>query len=292
MKYSAIALACLLVPGCMSPGGSSRSDRPPLDLDPAERIAPDTCSAEWVAGVRGRIVDESGAPVQEAIVQMCLRMENGSQLCQAPRPLVGDGYFAVVLPEETRCVRQVTLRATQVHQPVSTTFCRVPMTPVYGVLDVWDDLVLHRLETPVERPPMGDEGQMRTVRFPSGLEMDVTPGDFEFPDAYEDLTAGPIPVSAAPCFADGVSDLRALWAFGPESGIAPAVPLRIPETTGLPDGTRVELWLVGGTYTTLPSGANLEEGLFEPYGTATVSGAMIAGGELPYLSWIGYRTAD
>lgn len=286
-------LALLLVPGCLSPGADGAA-RPPLDLTLADRMAPDSCTAHWVAGVRGRVVDPTGAPMIDARVQMCLRTEANVQVCLRPEAIDPNGWYAVVLPEETRCVQQVTLRAAMVAQPVSTTFCRAPMEPTYGVLDVWEDLVLHPLEVPAERPPMGDAASMRTVRFPSGLEMDVTPGSFEIPETYDRLTAGAVPLDAAPCFVDQAPPLLGLFAMGPESASIPGFDVRLPERTGLPDGTRVELWLVGGTYTTLSNGEHLEEGVFAPYGTGTVRGGQILsdpGSELPYLSWVGYRVA-
>jgi len=294
MKHPMIPLFALLflAPGCASPGASVAGDRPELELTLEDRTAPDTCSAHWVAGVRGRVVDPTGGPIREGIVQMCLRLEDGTQLCQSPKP-IDNGWYAVVIPEEFRCLQQVTLRATQVNQPVSTTFCRTQMNPTYGVLDVAEELILHELQTPADRPPMGDEASMRTVTFPSGLSMDVVPSDFEFSDVYDELAAAPVPLDGAPCFVDQAPDLLGLWALGPESGIEPGVALRIPETTGLPDGTPVELWLVGGTFTLLGDEV-LEEGVFAPIGTGTVTGGMIQtdpGSELPYLSWVGYRVA-
>jgi len=292
-KLYPLLAALLVLPACASPGASVGGDRPELELSLQDRMPPDSCSAHWVAGVRGRVVDPTGAPVPEGIVQMCLRLEDGVQLCQSPKP-IENGWYAVVIPEEFRCLQQVTLRATRVNQPVSTTFCRTDMTPSYGVLDVPEELVLHDLQTPADRPPMGEETSMRTVTFPSGFAMDVVPSAFEFPDVYDELSAAPVPLDGAPCFTDQAPDLLGLWALGPESGVDPGFAVRIPETTGLPDGTRVELWLVGGTFTLLPGDEVLEEGVFAPVGTGTVRGGMIEsdpGSELPYLSWVGYRVA-
>ncbi len=281
----------LVALGCAGPGDAAR---PALDLDLEDRLAPDSCTAHWVAGVRGRVVDPAGAPIGEGIVQMCLRLETGAQLCQTPDDLRPDGWYTVILPEETRCVQQVTLRISQIGRPVSTIFHRATMEPAYGVLDVYEDLVLHALEVPEDRPPMGDEASMRTVRFPSGLELDVTPEAFEFPNTYDRLTAGEVPLAQAPAFVDAAPALSGLFALGPESASEPGMAVRLPERTGLPDGTRVELWIVGGTFTRLADGEQLEEGVFAPYGTGTVSGGRIVndpGSELPYLSWLGYRPA-
>lgn len=286
-------LALLLVPGCLSPGADG-GDRPPLDLSLTDRMAPDSCTAHWVAGVRGRVVDPTGAPVRDGVVQMCLRTHENVLICQRPTEIDANGWYATVLAPELRCAQQITLRAVQVGQPVSTTFCRTPMTPTYGVLDVWDDLVLYPLETPVERPAMGDASSMRTVRFPSGFEMDVTPGALGFPESYDRLSAGAVDPADAPCFVDQAPPLLGLWALGPEDAAVPGFQVRIPERTGLPDGTRVELWLVGGAYTQLVGGQQIEEGVFAPYGTGTVQGGQILsdpGSELPYLSWVGYRVA-
>lgn len=279
----------LLLGACASPSGPAR---PPIELSLDDRRPDPACTAHWVAGVRGRVVDELGQPVSTGVVQMCLRTEDGSQLCLQPNELDADGWYRVVLDPEIRCLQQVTLRATEIGAPRSTTFCRAPMSPAYGLLDVDEDLVLHDLEAPLERPPLGDAAAMRTVRFPSGLELDVTPGDLEFPDTYDQLVAGPVDPAEAGCFTEQAPPMLALWAFGPEAGVAPGAPLRVPETRGLSEGTPVELWIVGGTYTRLADGQTVEEGELVPFGGGTVRGGYVVpdpGSELPYLSWLGYR---
>ncbi len=292
------AIAVLLLGACASPGADAR---PPLELTIDDRLPDESCGARWVAGVRGRVRDELGQPVDSGLVQMCLRTEDHSQLCLAPEPIDADGWYRVVLDREIRCLEQVTLRVTQEDQPTSVAFCRLPMRPVYGVLDAPDDLVLHRLDAPTELPARGDPGSMRTLRFGSGLELDVVPRDLEFPDTYDRLAARPVDPAAAPCWGfeeEGSGEeapaLDGLWAFGPEAGIDPGAGMRLPETTGLPDGAPVELWLVGGTYTLLPDGAQVEEGELVRYGAGHVQGGHVVpdpGSELPYLSWVGYRAA-
>lgn len=260
-----------------------------------DRTPDPACTAHWVAGIRGRALDELGQPLAGGILQMCLRTEDHTQLCLAPTDVEPDGWYRVVLDRELRCIQQVTLRLSARDGAASTTYCRAPMAPVYGVLDIDEDLVVHSLEVPVERPGVGDATAMRTLRFPDGLEVDAVPGDFEFPEAYDQLAAGRVDPANADCFLDEAPSLLGLYAFGPESGIAPGAGFRIPEGTGLADGSRVELWIVGGTYTHLADGEWIEEGTFVPYGHGTVSGGAIApdpGSELPYLTWLGYRRAD
>lgn len=284
-----IAMLALSLAACASPTGPAR---PPIELSLQDRRPDPACTAHWVAGVRGRVRDQHGEPLTSGHVQMCLRTEDGAQLCLQPNEIDAEGWYRVVLDPEIRCLQQVTLRVTQIGQPRSTTFCRTTMIPAYGLLDVEEDLVLHDLETPLEHPPVGDATSMRTVRFPSGLELDVRPGDLEFPDIYEQLVAGPVDPTTAGCFAEHAPPMLAFWAFGPEAGVAPGAPLRIPETRGLPEGTSVELWIVGGTFTRLASGEDVEEGELVPYGTGTVQGGFVVpdvGSELPYLSWLGYR---
>ena len=232
MKRCKVVLLALTASGCLSPTNAG-AERPPIDLRAADRIAPDTCGAHWVAGVRGRVRDPSGAPQRGGFVQMCIRLDTGARVCQSPSEVSADGWYAVVVPEETRCVEQVTLRASAgVEVPSSISFCRVAMEPLYGVLDVWEDMVLHPLQTPAAHPPAGG-----TVRFANGLEMDAAPDSFEFPTTYERLAAGPIDLADAPCFTSATDGLLGLWAFGPESASASGVTSR--PVTPVPMPTRI-----------------------------------------------------
>ena len=187
---------------------------------------------------------------------------------------------------------RLAIRAVRTERPSSTAFCRVPMSPERGVLDVAERIPLHPVEVPTDLPPMGDPSSVRTVRFASGLELDVVPERLDWPDSYSYLRAGRVAPSGAPCFVDDApSDLHTLWAIGPELAASPGIVARIP-ADGLADGTLVELWIVGGIFTELSDGRMIEEGAFEPYGTATVRDGFIvvdAGSALPYLSWVGIR---
>ena len=61
MKPTHVSAALVLLAlGCANPGSSAGS-RPALDLTLEDRLPPDSCTAHWVAGVRGRVVDSKRA---------------------------------------------------------------------------------------------------------------------------------------------------------------------------------------------------------------------------------------
>ena len=277
--------------GCMA---ATSDTRPALELSAEDRVADPACTGDWIAGVRGQVEDETGAPVSGAQVQMCLRLANLSQLCLEPQTTDENGWYAVVLPEPARCLSRVIVRATRTGgaQRYGTSFLLTSTRPLYGVLDVAEPVALVPTQAPIEMPPMGDVSAMRTVRFASGLELEVTPEALDFQESYDFLTAGEVELSAAPGFTASAPGLTGLWALGPELGSYPGMRFRIPNTRGLSEGARVDLFLVGGIYTELADGHYVEEGDFERFGSGVVRDGFIEpdpGSELPYLTWLGYR---
>ncbi|MFK7986855.1 MAG: hypothetical protein AB8I08_12595 [Sandaracinaceae bacterium] len=292
MKPAAFFALALALTGCMG----STDAPPPLPLTAEERMTDPACTGTWVAGVRGRVLDEVGAPVAEADVQMCLRLEGHVQRCLEPAPTDANGWFAIVTPDDARCLTHAVVRATRngADQRYGISFQEISLSPVYAVIDVPAPMELVSLTTSADMPPMGDPASVRTVRFPSGVELDVTPSDLDFADSYSFLAATEVPLSRAPEFVTAVPGVLGLVAFGPELGASPGIPFRLPERTGLAAGTPVELFVVGGIYTELSSGHVVEEGRFESFGTGRVEAGQVvpdAGSELPYLTWVGYRAA-
>lgn len=249
------------------------------------------CTGEWVAAVTGRIVDESGAGVAEAVPQMCVRLGDGTLNCLAPSPAREDGYFARIIDEDSRCMSVLNFRAFLPGSSFGTTYCHSDLQVEDGILSIPDPLILYEVEPAAALPPEGDPEAPRTVTVADGLEIDARPAPMF--GTYEGL--GGTRIDETTCFSG--AGLDGLYALTPESGTfrfgteEVGFPVRIPTT--LPDGTTVDLLVLGGLDEfDLPSGQRLTEGAFEVFGTGTVVDGMVVsdpGSELPYLSWLGFR---
>lgn len=261
------------------------------ELDSLDRTPDPACTDVWVAAVTGRVVDERGAGVPEAVPQMCVRLGDGTLNCLAPESARDDGYFARIIDEDSRCMSVLNFRAFLPNGPFGTTYCQSRLEVVDGVLSIPEPLVLYEVTPAAELPPEGDPEAPRVVTLADGLEIDVRPAPMF--GTYEQL--GATRIDATTCFSG--SDLDGLYALTPESATfrigseEPGFPVRIP--TSLAEGTVVDLFVLGGLDEfEIPAGPRLTEGAFELFGTGTVTGGMVVsdpGSELPYLSWLGYR---
>lgn len=273
--------------------GGPNEDAGVLDLtrDPV-------CPADvaWVGEVVGDVVDESGAPVDNAIAQMCVRTHGGLFLCLQPTPTASDGSFHVVVAENARCADRATLRILVPQENRGTLYCNVALSVTEPSLELAAPFVMIETAAPSERPALGDEDAARTVVFADGLEVDVTPGAMLFPDDYDRLAARALSVADVPaCMLEGAPSFDGVYAFSPESELSDAsFAMRIPNSAGLSNGADVELWLLGGLSTSLADGTRVEEGVWERFGTGTVSGPVIdvpAPQGLPSFNWFGWRAA-
>ncbi|MBW2460202.1 MAG: hypothetical protein JRH11_01065 [Deltaproteobacteria bacterium] len=258
-----------------------------------------SCEGTLVAEVHGTIETESGGPIAGARPQACIRRSPGRALtCLEPPTADAAGVYIIEVPDEFQCWASAALRMLLPEGGYATTYCDLDPSPtVDGVLTLADAHVLYATPPAITRPPIGDATAMRTVVFDDGLEMDIVPDRLGFGVDYDALSGRRVPVgSDAPCFAAGAG-LAGLYGFGEEgSADGGGVPVRIPNTTSIPAGTRVELLLVGGLATELADGTPVEEADLVAYGTGTVSadGTFVEsdpGSELPYFTWLGYRVA-
>ncbi|MEM9067865.1 MAG: hypothetical protein AAGE52_05140 [Myxococcota bacterium] len=296
---SALSFALLLLAACSSSGTSRPEPIEEFPADPLDAIDPTAdpgCTASWIIGGRGRIVDERGEPIESARPQLCLRLVGNELLCLLPPESETDGFWHQEIETDARCIQDVALRTLLPGSTFGTTYCEVPLTLNSGVLEMRDPIILYDL-VPATAPPLGDENAAREVVFDDGLVLEVTPSVF-FSDEYENLVGRRVDLDDPPCFVEEGS-LLGLYAFGPEASILndsdEGFPIRIPNTEGLADGTVVELLILGGLETRLPGERLIEEAEFEVYGTAVVRGEEIVSnpdGALPYLSWLGYRVAE
>ncbi len=252
-----------------------------------------------ITQLNGSVADESGTPIGGAKVQLCLRVAGSMEeraLCLSPADSNAQGAFQIMTPADSQCVRAAALRVLQPLTVTATTYCPVPLASMNGVARLTEPMRVYGITPAASLPPEGDRAMSRTVVLADGLELDVTPDRLGIGGDYTKFGARRIDTSrGVPCFASSAGQLRALYAFQPETTITGAgFPIRIPNTGGLAAGARVDLLVLGGLDTRLVSGQRIEESHFEKFGTGTVSadGRMIVadpGSELPYLSWLGVR---
>mgnify|MGYP001579359529 CR=1 FL=1 len=269
---------------------------PPVD-DPfaCEDRTPDpSCAAHWVVGVTGRIVTSAGEPVENGRAQLCVRVAPDETLvCLLPPRTDANGEFAIVLPEELRCVNRAAMRAIAPARPLATTYC--PIDFVVGnepIVDLGAAYVLHPVVAATV-PPVGDEIAQRDVTFADGLVLTLAPVDLPSVAEYEGLSGAPVSVSATECFSRG-STFDGAYAFNPEAEVVAGAAVSIPNEAGLAPGAIVDLFVLGGLETRLIDGSSVEEGVLAAFGPATVTadGARIvsdADTRLPYLSWLVWR---
>lgn len=330
-RTTATVLATLALAGCdgMTPRGRSgrdagggaspdastpmvdaarmRIELGPLPPDPAldaidrTRAASCPASARWVVAVRGRVVDQDGAPIEGAYVQTCL-LQGGSdrRVCLRPAISTADGVLTAILPEESRCVDELALRMVVPESTRATGYCSVPEDVVDGVIVPSRPLVL--LDTAPARslPPAGDPASMREIAF-DGITVTASPSAIG-PESYDAMAAVVVPGALATetCLGDG-TPMDVLVGFSPEASVelVEGLPTRIDASAlaagSLSPGESVELFVLGGLAVELASGVEVREGHWHRFATATVApdGSITtgAGAGLPYLGWLGMRRA-
>lgn len=304
---SLLPLVVLL--GCSSTGGPDGGDQVGVDggtrndgvgdggaLDLTR--APDCpVEAAWLVELRGSVVDEEGAAVADAKVQTCVRTDTAQLLCLQPATTDEDGAFRVVVPENARCMVRATSRVILPLTDNATVYCPVVLPASEATLAVDVPYVLLSTTPATTLPPLGDASAERTVVFADGLEVSVVPEGI-FAEDYAELAARRLAPDEVPdCVLRDAPDFEALYAFSPEGDIFGAgFDARIPNGTGLLPGTEVELYAQGGLHCELADDSVIEEGVWQQFGTGSVSGdgaviEMTGGEALPCFNWLAYRAA-
>lgn len=270
--------------------GRDAGGRPAFpELESLDTTADPACTGTWLAAATGRIVDEAGAPIEAGRPQLCLTRSDGSFLCTEPPASRADGWYVQVVGEENRCVSTIALRALLPGSSLATTYCHVDLVAEAGVYHRDEPIVLYALDAPVVLPPEGDAEMAREVTLADGVVIGgVLPSEL-FGD-YGSIAGRR--VTTTPCFAEG-ADLDGLYALGPEGYPSETgYSVRIPNATGLMEGTVVDLLVLGGLNTRLVGGDIVEEADLAVFGTGTVIDGVIVGdpsARLPELTWLGYR---
>ncbi len=251
-----------------------------------------SCAATRVETALGTVVDTTGAPVSGAKVQLCAQVVDVGLVCLPPADTDASGRFVKDVGPENRCMERLAVRVIVPESTYGTTYCPVSLSSASGTLEIREPMVLVPLEAPRALPPLGDESAARPVTLAGDLVMDVTPAWLW--GEYDELRAAPVDARFATCFVEPEDEVLGLFAFAPEGTTGAGFDLRFPERTGLPDGSIVELMVLGGLGTELADGTLVDEAELAVFGRGTVVGGQVRsdpGSELPYLSWLAYREA-
>lgn len=313
LRWALTLLLAVAATGCDDDGGSDAgvdagdmdagaedAGEPGCDAgsDPfsCEDQTPDpTCAGSWIVGLTGTVQDDSGAPVFDAAVQACLRISPDDRLvCLFPDRTDAAGRFAIVIPEDLRCLNRAVTRVLAPGQPYGTTYCPVefPTDPA-TIYEVPDPYVLYGVTPAAALPPRGDEAMERTVMLPDGLAITVAPRALAMSGDYDALGGGRVDASATECWAEGET-FDGAYVFSPEAGVTGGADISIPNSDGLSPGTEVEMFIVGGLETFLLDGTMIEEAELASIGVGMVSsdGSTIDSsmeGRVPYLSWLAWK---
>ncbi len=305
LKPSLTFLGSLLALGCVDPGPTPPAIIYPADdlgnIDPTPAAG---CTGSWVVGVRGRVVNESGAGIQ-GIANACVTTSTNEFQCLEGVPTDANGYWNFAVPAPTpgveqadsRCISLMRTRAVTSTPGFAATYCELPTTNITaGIMEMDQAATLYRIDAPSSLPPRGDENAVRDVVFADGLVVEVVPARL-FGSDYDNLAARRVNLAAGnPCFVEDSDNLLGLYAMGPEVLLHYSdnvgFRIRIPNNHGLNEGDRVELLALGGLEVIELDDKTIHEAEFDTFGTATVVGSEIVsdpGSELPAIGWFGYR---
>ena len=247
-----------------------------------------TCVASEVASVLGRVIDERGSPIASARPQLCLRLAiDGRLVCLEP-PFTDDtGRFVLEVPSELRCIDRGVMRVLVSGGPYATSYCPLePTRAIEGTLTLDSPIELTAVAR-VPLPPRGDPAVSREVVLGDVLAVEVVPDRLGSESDYARLGAARV-VPARSCVPEARA-LDGLIAMTPEGRVDGAFRVL---ASGLAEGTRVELFVIGGLDTRLPDGSIVEEGSLvrlgegrvDVDGTITPEPTVL----LPQLGWLGW----
>jgi hypothetical protein len=263
----------------------------------AER--PASCGAEhgFVSAVRGWVVAPGGKPLPGVFAQLCVHPAVGNFVCLNPAPTDDEGVYTLEVPEQYRCLDQVGMRVVAPGANRATAYC--PMDFSQGPAIILEEPSVLPFALPAtDLPPLGDEDEKRDVTFADGLVLEVTPSLlFSGSVRYDRLSARRIPTDAVG-LCGGAETFDGLYVSYPEDRIEPpGFALRIPNTTDLPAGAPVDLFVLGGLDCKLHDGTLVQDGVWAKFGEGRVTedGATILSNEgagLPCTNWMGYRLQE
>lgn len=289
-----LARAFLLLAGVSGCGSTPSFDAGLEDvLAPADAPldAPrPACEVEPVDVVRGRVIDALGAPVERARPQLCVRLAEDDRLvCLMPPFTDAEGGFEIRVPADVRCMRSAAMRVLVTGGSYGTSYCPIELMPRAGVLELSEDVELFEVLR-ASLPAYGDPSAAREV--PLGDALVVTLAPESIGDEADYARLGAVRVDPARSCVPAARALDGLIVSMPEKRLA--APFRLL-ATGLPAGSAVELFVIGGLDTQLPDGTVVPEAELARLGAGTVSDDGTITPEptvlLPQLGWLGWSLA-
>lgn len=277
-------------------------DGPTVDAGPDDELAADAgiddlsrspdcpASSPWITDVGGRIVDEAGAGVVGAFVQMCVRTDVGRLLCLRPTNTDDNGVFLADVAENARCLERATARVVKPQTDTASLYCAVPLSMDASSVTLPEPYVLVATTPATTLPPEGDGLAVQSVGFADGVVVDVAPSALP-DDTWTRLAARVLAADDAPaCLRAEAPPLATLVAFSPELEIDGAgATAHLPNRSGLPAGAGVPVYALGSIDCRLADSTLVEEGHWQRIadGVVTADGASIDVVGVPCLTWLG-----
>lgn len=256
-------------------GEASQEDCARLPAD-ATVTAPTDCAARWVASISGRVIDQAGAPVGGATIQVC----SGAG-CRMPVKSCADGIFGVGMPENFTCTAFTALQVS--HKGYASNHYRLKAAESGAV----------RLKAPVRLFALQPATEAAGVySLAGGSQLTLGKDRLVLPYGVDGIHsvslsgADPRPLGAADRF-DG------MLAFSPEVDVVgedegpEANRLRLK--VGTAAGAKVNVWIQAGDECRVQKTA-ISEGEWVPLNQAplTVDAQGFIELTVPCLGWIGW----
>ena len=260
-------------------------------------------SHPWIYQIVGEVEGADGAPLTNSIVQVCVTSSTGSYVCQRPERSDSVGKFKMVINGEYQCMQTAAIRLLHVDTLSTTFYLDLELPEVVSgsndpVYDLGDPVVLYATEAAsvptIESPRTNNN--VYTIAFTDGLEIDMKPSEFMgTTGGMDDLRSARVTGAGGGLeFAREATQFEGFYGFWPEADIKDAngYALRIPNSTNLAVGTRVDFYVLGGLTSTDLSGQKIAEGEWKKVGTGTAGATDIisdTGKGIPCLTWFGYK---
>jgi hypothetical protein len=217
-------------------------------------------TSAYVVSLRARVLDERGAGIEDAAVQLCTEAPDGRTFCLAPAFADPSGLATVEVAESARCITHATARVLVPGSTRPAVYCDVPLPLDDATVTVAEPYVLLEGHSDLD-----------------GVTIDV---DLDEP---ERLAARVLRQQQAPlCVQRGMPDGATVVAFAPDEDADALFAVDV----ALDDGP-VQVWARGALSCTLDddSGTHLAKGAWTRLDDGVVQDG-VATGALPCLAWL------